>query len=467
MTGDKVDELKIEGKGDSKEAGEASEAERVTPDVEADFLGLLKDYGVAEKAAKIITKHIADTGSPDIFDDPRELLGKMAKFPRHVPPVTRKNILDHWVSTRNIPIPEGFEEEADLSAEELKTRKGKGTAPEKYSIDTDTGAIKVASTTDKTALTWDEAEKLSREIKKDIEAREKREDVGKEPAFVVGEHGAWTLNPKAPIGFGEFAVFQMYQDSLKRGEPIDPVEELTKREEQSARLKEAMGVKTGGEDTEMTMLDKLDKLGMLKKGEGEGGLLAQLDSLGLLRKSGEEGRDTQIDMLSQLDQLGLLRKTGEEGGSSQIAMLSQLDQLGLLKKPGEGEGSQTILALQTEVKELRESLQKQEMDNIKNVMVSLSNQLGELRKEMSNQGKLEGRYALMDKTISTIDSQLSGIRSDVKPLVMAAGGGTSEPRKKSPEEKAKIAKGLKEAVVLEKEARQLEDELLFGGGSQG
>jgi len=186
-----------------------------------------------------------------------------------------------------------------------------------------------------------------------------------------------------------------------------------------------------------------------------------------LRKTGEEGRDTQIAMLSQLDQLGLLRKTGEEGGSSQIAMLSQLDQLGLLKKPGEGEGSQTILALQTEVKELRESLQKQEMDNIKNVMVSLSNQLGELRKEMSNQGKLEGRYALMDKTISTIDSQLSGIRSDVKPLVMAAGGGTSEPRKKSPEEKAKIAKGLKEAVVLEKEARQLEDELLFGGGSQG
>jgi len=147
-------------------------------------------------------------------------------------------------------------------------------------------------------------------------------------------------------------------------------------------------------------------------------------------------------------------------------MLEKLNQLGMLKKPGEeGAESQTMRALETEVKELKESLQKQEMDTLKNVVVTLSNQLSELRKEMSNQGKLEGRYALMDKTISTIDSQLSGIRSDVKPLVMAVGGGT-EPRKKSPEEKAKIARGLKEAVELEKEARSLEDELLFGG-SQG
>lgn len=442
MTRNKADELKIEGKAEVTE-----EPERVTPDVEADFLGLLKDYGVTEKAAKIITKHIAETGTPDTFEDPKQLLEKMAKFPRHIPPVTRKNILDHWIATRSIPIPEGFEEESGLSAEELKGRKGKETAPAKYSVDSDTGAIKVASTTDKTALTWDEAEKLSKEIKKDLGEARKRQEAeggGKEPAFVLGEQGAWSLNPKAKIGFGEFAVFQMYQDSLKRGEPIDPVEELARREEASARLKEAMGVKTAGGDSEMSTLDKLDKLGLLKKGEGEGALLSQLDSFGLLRKPGEEGRATQIDMLEKLDQLGLLKKTGEGDAASQ-----------------------TITGLQTEVKALRESLQKQEMDTLKNVVVSLSNQMSELRKDMSNQGKLEGRFALMDKTIGTIDSQLTGIRSDAKPLLSSlAGGGGGEPRKKSPEEKAAIAKGLKGAVALEKEAKALEDELLFGGTPQ-
>ncbi|GAH76161.1 unnamed protein product, partial [marine sediment metagenome] len=256
--------------------------------------------------------------------------------------------------------------------------------------------------------------------------------------------GAWTLNPKGKIGFGEFAVFQMYQDSLRRGEPIDPVEELTKREEQSVRLKEAMGVKPGGEDTEMTTLDKLDKLGMLKKGEGEGGLLTTLDALGLLKKS------------------------GEEGSSTQIVLLEKLDSLGMLKKPGEGDaGSQIVQALQTEVKELKESLQKQEMDSLKNIVASMVNQMNELRKAIADGGRLEGRYALLEKTITTIDGQLSGIRNDAKPLLSAIGGGGGESRKKSPEEKAKISKGLKEAVALEQEAKALEDELLFGGKPQG
>jgi len=67
----------------------------------------------------------------------------------------------------------------------------------------------------------------------------------------------------------------------------------------------------------------------------------------------------------------------------------------------------------------------------------------------------------MDKIISTIDSQLSGIRDDIKPLMMAARWrpGLS---KKSPEDKAKLAKGLKEATALEREARELEDEFLSG-----
>ncbi|GAH66519.1 unnamed protein product, partial [marine sediment metagenome] len=110
------DELKIEDKGGgASEAGSVPEEERVTPDVEADFLGLLKDYGVAEKAAKIVTKHIAETGTENVFEDPTQLLEKLVKFSRQIPPVTRKNILDHWTTARKIPVPEGFEKEAAMS----------------------------------------------------------------------------------------------------------------------------------------------------------------------------------------------------------------------------------------------------------------------------------------------------------------------------------------------------------------
>ena len=192
-------------------------------------------------------------------------------------------------------------------------------------------------------------------------------------------------------------------------------------------------------------------------------LATVLTAVAPLINKGQPQPDTTLSQtLQALRDAGIFGK--QEGGD----ILDKMNQLGLLRKPGEeGEGSQTIVALQTEFKEFKESLQKQETDNIKNAMLSLASQLSELRKDMANQGKLEGRFALMDKTLSTIDNQLSGIRTDAKPLLMSiADRGSGAPAKKSPEEKARLTRGLKEAVVLEKEAKALEDELLFGGKPQ-
>ncbi|GAH62294.1 unnamed protein product, partial [marine sediment metagenome] len=247
--------------------------------------------------------------------------------------------------------------------EELKRKQEEEKRKTKFFVDTETGMIRAAKEGE-TALTWDEAEKVADRIKKE---RPKDDEGEKEPAFVLGEQGAWTLNPKARIGFGEFAVFQMYQDSLKKGEPIDPVEELARREESSARLKEAMGVKGKAEDTELALLDKLDKLGMLKKTEGGGtlemlqvlgelgvikkageegrtselDLIAKLGDLGFLKKPGEEGRTSELDLIVKLSDLGVIKKAGEEGRTSELDLISKLSDLGLIQKPGEGEGSET------------------------------------------------------------------------------------------------------------------------------
>jgi len=492
-----------ETKDKEKEGDEAPKAEEGFTNIVDRFASILKDFKI--KNARVVADHCAKGNLEDLED----IEARMREMNVHPSLVTQ--VVNFWADEINYPIPQRLRKKMEKESG-IKARGSKEESEEKYAVDPETGVIRLAKEGER-AVNMVEAQKLQRLIKKDLAEKEEREGGGKkEPAFVSGEKGTWTLNPKAKIGFGEFAVFQMYQDSLRKGEPIDPVEELTKQAEQQIRLKEAMGGKGGGEDTEMGILGKLEKLGMLKKGD-DGGLLetikvlgelgvlkkgeegrgsdlevistldglgllrkpgeegttsgldvmSKLDSLGFLRKPGEEGKGSDLEVISKLDTLGLLRKPGEEGRTSDLEVISRLDGLGLLRKAGEGEGSETIRALEMQIKELKDSLQKQEMDTMKNVVVSLSNQVSDLRKEMSTQGRLEGRYALMEKTITTIDNQLSGLRSDARPVLdtLAHRGGGPGPSKKSPEEKARIAKGLKGAVELEKEAHALEDELVF------
>jgi len=155
----------------------------------------------------------------------------------------------------------------------------------------------------------------------------------------------------------------------------------------------------------------------------------------------------------------------KEPSRSDMDIILKLTEAGLLKKPGDEDASSTtIRALETQVKELKDAMQKQDMDILKGAVGSLSNKIEEIRKEMSNQSHLEGRYALMDKVVDHVDSQLTGFRSDARPLLdsLAHGGGRVEQTIRTPEEKAKIAKGLKVAVAQERRAHELEDELLFG-----
>ncbi|MBU1066944.1 hypothetical protein KKE60_04120, partial [Patescibacteria group bacterium] len=192
-----------------------------------------------------------------------------------------------------------------------------------------------------------------------------------------------------------------------------------------------------------------------------GSTLETIQALKDLGAFGKEGGGT-LETIQTLKELGLVGKTGE-GEPSLLDQVAKLTELGLLKKPGEEEGSSTIRALETQVRELTESLKKQEMDTVKSAVVTLANQLTDLRREIADGGRLEGRYALMDKAMATIDSQLTGLRSDTRPLLdtLARSGGPG-PRQRSPEEQARIVKGLKGAVAHEREARALEDQLLFG-----
>ncbi|GAH84191.1 unnamed protein product, partial [marine sediment metagenome] len=232
------------------------EAKQEVPEVEGAFTALLKKFGVGLKGgitAETVAENISRTGGEYVFEAPERLAERLATWHEHISPVKRKQILEQWFAEKNIEIPEEAIKVASVKSSDIKKREEdeqkrkqeEEKRKTKFFVDTETGMIRAAKEGE-TALTWDEAEKVADRIKK--ERPKDDEEEGKEPAFVLGEKGAWTLNPKARIGFGEFAVFQMYQDSLKKGEPIDPVEELARREEASVRLKEAMGVKGKAED---------------------------------------------------------------------------------------------------------------------------------------------------------------------------------------------------------------------------
>jgi hypothetical protein len=67
----------------------------------------------------------------------------------------------------------------------------------------------------------------------------------------------------------------------------------------------------------------------------------------------------------------------------------------------------------------------------------------------------------LGKAVDKLDSQLSGIRSDAKPLVETMIKARAPgPGPKSPEERAKLAAIGKRAVEAERRSRELEDELL-------
>lgn len=103
--------------------------EKEVPDAANDFELLLKDYGV--KRASIIVKNIAATGSPNVFDDPKEMAKKLAKWPRDIAPMYRASILEHWMKSRGNILPEELLEEVGMEEKEKKEKAKKKEAEKK------------------------------------------------------------------------------------------------------------------------------------------------------------------------------------------------------------------------------------------------------------------------------------------------------------------------------------------------
>lgn len=363
-------------KKEEKEIGiEGEEVVRSTPDVGADFVALLQDYGLKEKVATVITKHIADTGSDRVFEKPKELLEKLARFPREIPPVTRRNVLDHWMAQNKIPIPEGYEEESELPSEELRRRKTEKQPEAKYSVDPDTGQIKVASTSDKVALTMDEAEKLSKNIEKkgekggkkvayvyDTETKQvrmakegetggtldqakelkKMADEGKaggeESPFMQNAENRWVLNPKAKVTGVELMALEFMRKSQERGEAVDPMEAMTQAAEKIKVYREMMGGGEKGMPAWMTDPAEFIKTIRLISGEGKGDEGLKSELIELKRSFDELREDRHRDEMLSLQ--GQIKQQAEQHQREMKVIIEKMEELG---KPTTGRSEMDLL----------------------------------------------------------------------------------------------------------------------------
>jgi len=170
-----------------------------------------------------------------------------------------------WAGDIKIPVPQKLQKRLD------EGRSGKtfdeseeGKDPEKYSIDPESGAIKVASTTDKKALTWDEAEKLSTRITKETGG-------SAESPFIPNAEGNLVINPKAKITGVEVMAYEVIRKAQERGEPVNPLAALAQAAEQMKIYREALG---GGENAKADWMS--DPVAFIKAireitgGEGKG-----------------------------------------------------------------------------------------------------------------------------------------------------------------------------------------------------
>lgn len=368
---------------------------RVGPDERDDFSKMMQDYGVGEKQASVIAQYIADTGTDQVFDKPMELLQKVAMFPKWIHPTSRRHILDHWFALRKIPIPDEYSAVADKPSEEIRKKAaGHEIEEAKFSVDPETGYVRVATTSDKTALTWDEAQKLSKDVLAKAEGVEKKQaekakkeatyvydteqgqvrmakgdEVGgtldqakelkkmaeggkKETAespFITDAEGNWGLNPKARVTGIELMALDTMRRSQAKGEPLDPLEAMAQTAERLKVYQEVLG---GGKSTPEWMTDPLKFIETIRTitGEGKGDDSLKQEISGLkdaIRLMQEAQYKAQIDsQRSEITALGqkIESLTGRIDelkrpvtGMTEIDLLNQLgtkalDELGGLRK---------------------------------------------------------------------------------------------------------------------------------------
>lgn len=300
-----------------------------------------------------------------------------------------------------------------MPVEALLKQKKQGKTNEKYSVDTDSGTIKVASTSDRAALTWDEAEKLSSKITRDSEAKEKKqakaEKDERESPFTQDAEGNWIINPNARIGGLEILAFEAVRKAQERGEPLDPFEVMMQR----AKDVEAVRSIFGG-------------------GKEGGGVLSNIEDL--MKLKALLGADDNMKALLS----GIYKKMSEAG-------------------EGKGENEE-VRALRDELKELTKKLDEKDRERLDDQITGLRNELTDVRSELAkaaSESRAKDEYGIMSQALGVVDKRLGAIENTVQTAFAKPPGALPLGKKRE------LTTAISEEAKKQKEIDELAEEIFF------
>ncbi|GAI36112.1 unnamed protein product, partial [marine sediment metagenome] len=115
-----------------------------------------------------------------------------------------------------------------------------------------------------------------------------------ESPFIQNEGGQWILNPKARVSGVELMAVQFMQQAQAKGEPVDPIEAMTRAAETWKTLREGLGIGPGaGAGAQPAwMTDPAEFIKTIKAITGDtGGDSALKEALAEMRKSMDEMKE--------------------------------------------------------------------------------------------------------------------------------------------------------------------------------
>ena len=416
-------------------ANETNKEEHEYPNIVERFgevfqkLGIKKHEGYVDHCAK---------GDLENLEDVEKKLYEMGLHPS-----LRNQVINFWAAEIKQPVPEKLQKR--LTEERgLKPRGGAEgeKEPEKYSVDTETGAIKVASTTDKTALTWDEAEKLSKNIKSELASKAEKgekkvtyvydsdaktvrmakegeiggtldqakelkkmaeESKGKgeeESPFITDEHGNWTLNPKAKVTGVELMALESIRKAQERGEPVDPIEAMAQAADKIKIFQDTLG--GGGRALPDWMTDPAKFIETVERISGGGKV--------------DEALKQQVTGLEKT-----LADMREDRYKEQI------------------EG------------------QRQEIKTLGGKVGELTDRVADLSKPATGRTEMDILHEIASEGIGVLKTELPGFRRDIKEAI----GSTVLPPAKSADERKQRTTKLRQAVEADEDIEKIGRRLFF------
>lgn len=397
----------------------------------------LEDFGV--KAAKRVAQYLAQGD----LEDARWLDQGLSDM--SVDLNIKKPFMKYWLNKKGKAIPEDIDRKLTplQQKKDEEAKEKQEAAKAKYSVDMATGMIKPATTTDANPMTWDEAEKLSQNVKRELKQGEgvkkvtytydaetsavrmakegeqggtleqakelKRMAEGDKKAgagdkFFLDSEGRWQLNPGATVSVLERMALEAMHKSEQTGGAIGPMEAITQASETLKILRDAMG---GGGGVPDWMTDPVK-------------FKQAMDTFNP-RSPGDSELTKRFDVLNQK-----LEDMKEAQHRAQI------------------EGQQT------------------QITNLTALVQGLEGKIVEVGKGITGRTELDIIHDIAKEGISVAKTELPGLRSDLKEA-LRGGLPTSL---KSPEQRETRKQEIQQALDKDKKLEELGKKLFFGEGQE-